>query len=376
MNEIISLRHHLHRNPEISNREFNTSAFIENYFSSLNPSKTVNLGKTGLAFIFDSGTEGEVTVIRAELDALPIEEKSGMPHSSEVYGISHACGHDGHMAILAGLGKMISEYPPQKGKIVLLFQPAEEVEQGARDVVENPLFKEIKPTRVFALHNIPGVPKNHILLRKGSFAAASMGVTAKLYGKTSHAAEPENGISPVNAIAEIIKQLQHLKDSKELFKDLILLTVIHVLVGEISFGTSPGYAEIRITLRAYENEDIELLYKETEKIIKTIATSEKLSSEVSISELFPATVNSDDCVSITEEAAKKLGLQYSFNDEPYKWSEDFGYYSEVYNCGFFGLGAGENQPALHNPEYDFPDDIIESGIQIFYNICKIINYNK
>ena len=368
--EIISIRRHLHKHPEISNCEYKTSEYITNYLNNLNPQKTISIQKTGKAFVFNGEQEGPTIVFRAELDALQIQENTDLYYSSVHNNVAHLCGHDGHMAIIAGLAKKISEKPPKKGKAVILFQPAEEIEQGAKDVVENYEFIQLNADYIFALHNIPGAEKHKIFLKNGSFAAASKGMTIKLKGKTSHAAEPEKGISPAMAISKIISQLHNLKENKSLFSDFILLTIIHIQLGEIAFGTSPAEAQIMITLRTFENNDMTKLTWQTEQICKEIATEEKLDISFSYNEVFPATVNSAECVELIQKAATENNYEIEYISTPFKWSEDFGYYTEKYKGGFFGLGAGINQPALHNANYDFPDDIIETGINMFYSIYK------
>lgn len=371
--EIVNLRHELHKYPELSNKEYKTSKRIIKFIEKLNPDEMIKLGKTSVAFAFNGKTKGNTVVFRSELDALQIKEQSTIEYRSQNEHIAHSCGHDGHMAILTGLAQKIAENRPLAGRVILLFQAAEEVEQGARDIVENPLFKALKPHAIFALHNVPGFDKHKIILKKGSFASASKGMTIKLSGKTSHAAEPQNGISPATAIAEIIKELHVLKADKTLFKDFILLTIIHIQLGEIAFGTSPGYAEIRITLRAFENKDMELLSAQAEKIVNTIAKAEKLGCEISYNEVFPATVNKDEFVQLVDQSAKTLGLNTEYIENPFKWSEDFGYFTEEYEACYFGLGSGKNQAPLHNPDYDFPDEIIETGIKMFYQIYKSIH---
>ncbi|MGZ2368391.1 amidohydrolase [Ancylomarina sp. YFZ004] len=371
--KIIKLRHELHQYPEVSNNEYKTSERIEDFIKTLLPDEIINLSKTGKAFIFKGKEAGKTIVFRAELDALPILEKSSLPYASTNKNVSHVCGHDGHMAILAGLAQKLANETPKYGKIVLLFQPAEEVEQGAKDVIEDAAFVAIQPDYIFALHNIPGIKKHNIVIKSGSFSAASKGMTIKLFGKTAHAAEPENGISPANAISRIINQLHLLKENKSLFKDLALLTIIHIQLGEISFGTSPGYAEIRITLRSFDNEDMALLTAHSEKIIYEISKAENLECRISYSEEFPASVNNNESLNYVEESARQNNLVIETIEHPFKWSEDFGYYSQYYKSCLFGLGSGISQPPLHNPDYDFPDEIIESGINMFYSIYKKIN---
>ncbi|MEN8121103.1 MAG: amidohydrolase [Bacteroidota bacterium] len=372
--KIIELRQELHQNPEVSNNEYRTASRILDFTEELKPDEIIKLGSTGLAFVFKGKNKGKTLMFRAELDALPILESNNFDYISVNHGVSHSCGHDGHMAIIAGLAQKIANNRPEKGKVVLLFQPAEEIEQGAKDVVEDPNFKKIEPDYIFALHNIPGIEKHKILLKTGSFAAASKGMTIELTGKTSHAAEPEEGINPVVAISEIIKKLKNLINDKKQFKDFSLLSFIYIRMGEISFGTSAGKAKIGITLRAFENCDMDLLTEKSEQIIKNICKKEKLEYNINYDEIFPATVNYKKCVTIIERASKENNYIVDYIEKPFKWSEDFGYYTEKYKSGFFGLGSGINQPALHNPEFDFPDDIIETGVKVFCSIYKKVNF--
>ena len=370
MDHLTSLRHTLHKYPEISNNEYQTAERITEFIKKYKPDDIIKLGNTGRAFVFNSKKPGKTLMFRAELDALPIREENNIPYISQNKDIAHACGHDGHMTIMAGLAERISNTPPIKGRAVILFQPAEEVEQGARDVVENPIFKKFEPDYIFALHNIPGIPKNKILLKHSTFASASKGLTIKLIGKTSHAGEPENGINPAVAISEIVRQTNKLVNNRSNFKDLTISTFIHIKLGEISFGTSPGYGEIRMTLRAFENQDMEFLSNSIEDIIRTICDKEKLGFDLEYSEVFPATVNDRECVEIIVGAADRNKLDIEYLEKPFRWSEDFAYYTENYKGGFFGLGSGIDQPPLHNPDFDFPDDIIESGINMFFEIYK------
>jgi amidohydrolase len=373
--KLIALRQELHRYPEVSNNEYATSIRIVDFIEVYQPDEILKLGETGLAFVFKGEREGKTVVFRAELDALPIQEKSELAYASRHANVGHLCGHDGHMAIIAGLAQRISESRPRHGKVVLLFQPAEEVEQGAVDVLKHEKFKSLEPDYLFALHNVPGIDKHKIILKTGSFAAASKGLTVKLTGKTSHAAEPQDGISPADAIAAIIPQIHALRDNKTLFKDFILLTIIHIQLGELSFGTAPGYAELSITLRTFENEDMLLLTSKVENLIAEIAQKEKLEYQFSYTEVFPATVNTEECVQMVAQAANRLNLEKHQIDKPFKWSEDFAYFAEKYSTCYFGIGAGKEHPQLHNPDYDFPDDILDTGVDLFYAIYERFQCN-
>src|SRR5690554_875658 len=288
--DIINLRRTLHRYPELSNQEYETSRRISAFMEKMEPDEEISISKTGKAFVFNGKEPGETVVFRCELDALPIHEKSqNLAHRSLHEGVAHLCGHDGHMAIIVRLGQWISQNRPQKGKAVLLFQPAEENELGAKDVVESAEFHALAPDYVFALHNIPGAPLNSLLVKTGSFSAASCGLTINLEGRTSHAAEPQNGINPYTTATKIIREILDIAANKVGFESHIIATLIYIRLGEIAFGVSPASLEMGITLRAYENEDLELLCQKAEETIAKFAEQGEVEATFSYSEVYPAT---------------------------------------------------------------------------------------
>ncbi len=376
LDKIIELRHTLHKYPELSDNEILTSERIATFLSQYKDTEIIRgIGGNGLACIFKGQKQGPSILFRCDLDALPIEEINDLDYKSLKKGVSHKCGHDGHMAIVAGLADLFSKKTPEKGQVVLLFQPAEENGQGAFRVVNDKKFKKIKVDYAFALHNLPGFPKGEIILRDGTFAAASKGMIIKLTGKTSHAAEPENGNSPVIAMTDIIKQLNDLPKKEGYFSDFTLLTIIHAQLGEIAFGTTPGNAVVMATLRTFSNDDMERLTKQSEFLANKIAKKHKLKLDISYVEEFPAIVNNNEMVKIIESAVITAKLSYHYKATPLRWSEDFAHFTERFKGAIFGLGAGEKQPQLHNPDYDFPDDIIETGVKVFHNIYqKIVNF--
>ncbi|MEX2478565.1 MAG: amidohydrolase [Gracilimonas sp.] len=371
LQDFINLRRTLHRYPELSKQEFETSKRISQFMQQFDPDEEIPVAGTGKMFVFDGEEPGETIVFRCELDALPIQERSpNLAYRSSIDGVAHLCGHDGHMAIIAYLGKLISENRPKKGKVVLLFQPAEETDLGAKDVVQSPEFHALSPDYMFALHNIPGVTKNKVLIKEGSFAAASCGITIRLKGRTSHAAEPEKGNPPYPAATKIIEQVQELTRTKKEFKDHVISTLIYIRMGEISFGVSPSDLEMGITLRAYENEDLELLCSKVENIVQDIARAFDLAYSHSYSEIYPAAVNARECVQIVNNSVERLDYELEEISNPNNWSEDFAYFTATNKGAQFGFGSGEQTSNLHDPEYDFPDDIIEPAARLFFDIYK------
>lgn len=297
-----------------------------------------------------------------------------LEYASKSKGVAHVCGHDGHMSILAGLAKHVAENPFEKGKMILLFQPAEETGQGARQLVkEKGFIDQLKPDFVFALHNLPGFSLHSVVLKKETFCWASVGLTARLTGVASHAAEPEKGISPAIAIAKIIEKILHIQAQKHLFSDEIIITIIHAKLGEKAFGTSPGNAEICATLRCANNEDMKLLKSAVLKNLEEICKREKLSLEYDWIEEFLAVENDSESVDIIKNAALNSGLEMQPLEKAFRWSEDFSWFTNSYKGALFGLGSGNNQPNLHNPNFDFPDKIIPSGVKLFRAIYEEIN---
>lgn len=373
LNKIIELRHELHKFPELSDNEFLTSERIANFLSGYKNTELIRgIGGNGIACIIKGKADGPSVLFRADLDALPIDEMNDIEYKSTEKGIAHKCGHDGHMAIIAGLADLFSKNPPERGQVVLFFQPSEENGQGAYRVINDAKFKMIKVDYAFALHNLPGFPKGNIILSDETFAAASKGMIIKLTGKTSHAGEPENGNSPAVAMADIIKQLNDLPNKKGLFSDFTLLTVIHARLGEVAFGTTPGYAEVMSTLRTYTNEDMHKLTLACEDIAKENAQKSNLKLEIEYVEEFPATVNDQEMVQCIERASGKAGIEYQYLKNPFRWSEDFAHFTRKFKGALFGLGSGTDHPQLHNPDYDFPDEIIKNGVNVFFEIYNQI----
>jgi amidohydrolase len=369
--ELIQLRKKLHTMPEVAFEEKNTNKEILNFFSALQPDQTITqLGGTGLAFIFKGEKPGKRLLFRCELDALPIEDLKKSPYQSQILGKGHLCGHDGHMAIICGLGEKLAENRPESGEVILLFQPAEETGDGAKAVLADPRFKQIKPDFAFALHNLPGYPLHQVVMRKGTFAAGSTGMTISLTGKTSHSAHPEAGINPAQALAKLIQELPGLAKQSAGFA---LLTLIHAELGSLAFGTSAGKGSLSMTLRAYDQQDLDGLIERVKQKARAVANSESLKVDFGFVEQFAVSVNDPSLYSIVEKVTQNLALSLIDKPEPFRWSEDFGLFSQACPAFLFGLGAGEDCPQLHEGAYDFPDELIETGVWIFEGVARRIN---
>lgn len=375
--ELIAFRKILHQNPELSNQEQATAARILEEFQAFSADEVITgLGGTGLAFVFNGAQSGPTTLIRSELDALHIEETNDFEHRSKVMGVSHKCGHDGHMSIVTALGAELATHRPQKGRVVLCFQPAEETGMGAIQMVQDPRFSDIAPDYAFALHNYPSLELGKVAVRAGTFNCASRGMIIHLKGKTSHAAHPENGISPANAMCHIIQELNGLPANVAQATSLgrNWVTVIHAKLGEVAFGTSPGDAVVMVTLRSETNEGMQTLVAHAERFSQAIAARENVSISFEYDDVFQASVNSQQGCDLVVSACDNTQTPFALLDEPMRWSEDFGQFTATAKEGaMFALGAGHTSPQLHNPDYDFPDGLIPVGRDLFLDIIRQLN---
>ena len=369
--ELTSFRRELHRTPELSGEEAETAGTICGALTELAPDEIISgVGGHGVAAVYDSGMEGPTVLFRAELDALPIEEASGTDWSSEIPRKAHLCGHDGHMTILLALARLLSRRRPQTGRCVLMFQPAEEDGSGARAVVADPKFRNIRPDWAFAIHNEPGLPFGYVGIRPGLINCASRGLAISLTGRTSHAAEPELASSPVAALPEMLAALDDLGDGGDLDDAFRLSTITHINVGEATFGITPGDATIFVTLRAGRDEAVTELQHAAERVISRLSDDHGFICGFEVHDDFAASMNDPEAVIKVCDAMEDLGIPFGEKGVPMRASEDFGAFGQTAKAAMLCLGPGEQHVALHQPEYDFPDDLIPVGARIFERILR------
>lgn len=368
--ELIELRHRLHSHPEVSGSEYHTSYEIHEFIKKYPPDEmVVPLAKTGAAYSYKGKKPGPTILLRADIDAIKVSELNKSHYKSIQHGVSHLCGHDGHTTILCGVGKALSLNRDFCGTVILLFQPAEETGKGALAVLNDPNFKKFKPNYIVGLHNVPGYPKNSVLVRQGVFASASKGMEIKLFGRSAHAAYPETGLSPTLAIAELIVQFTD-AIKNETFQEKTLLTIVHAALGDLSYGVAPGYAELHATLRSTGNTEMNQLEHWCQNTVRIIAAKYRLQHQIKWHDEFVATENDPYLVDILCNVIDQQKLTKTDLSEPFRWSEDFGYYGPHIKSLYFGIGAGMDCAPLHDPNYDFPDELIETGIQVFIGLLN------
>ncbi len=364
LNRLIKLRRNLHSRAELSGKEEQTAETLLIFLKHQHPDLLVtSMGGHGIIAVYKGEIPGNTIMLRCDMDALPILEDTELSHRSVTSGVSHKCGHDGHMAIMAGVASRLKENRPACGTVILLFQPAEETGMGAARVIDQ---LEYQPDFCYALHNLPGFPMGEIITRHGSFASASKGMIVNLTGKSSHAGEPLKGITPAPAVASLISYFGRISQ----YSEGVFITLIHATIGEISFGTSPANATVMATLRASTTAEMNELSQNTVREVTRIADEKNLKLKISWAEEFPATENADIPNRIILQAAKQLGINCITLKKAFPWSEDFGHFTQKYQGALFGIGAGLDTPPLHSPDYDFPDQLIPIGINVFNVIIE------
>lgn len=368
---LTALRHDLHRRPEVSGEEEQTAARIVAELQSLGADRIwTGLGGHGIAAEFTGTEDGPTVLLRCELDGLPIREISDLPYKSEVEGKGHLCGHDGHMVSMLGVAMRLGQRSAT-GRVILLFQPAEETGAGAQAVIDDPRWPEIKPDYAFAYHNVPARPLGEIGVRAGSGNCASRGMQILLEGKSSHAAAPEDGLSPAAAMAALMTALPALSHGVIGDDDFALATLTHANLGEPTFGIAPADGELRVTLRCMTNERMEQL------IAAALALVEKhcdgLRTELHWHDIFRSVTNDEGATAIATEVAREQGHTLNNMALPMRWSEDFGRFGDDgAKAAMLYVGSGEDCPQLHNPDYDFPDALLPTVIDQFGGIVQKI----
>lgn len=366
---LITLRGSLASCPEVAGAEVMTSTIIEHFLHSYAPDKLfTHLGGYGIAAVYEGHDPGPTVMLRCELDGLPVEEADKSQWLAPEATIAHRCGHDGHMAIVAGLAPLLHRARPKCGRVVLLFQPAEETGAGARAIIGDPNFEKIRPDYAMTLHNLPGFPRGHIVYRRGTFASASVGMRVRLLGQASHAAEPEHARSPANAVRHLLSELPAL--SRVTDNPYCMLTLTHAQLGLMSFGLTPGEATVCATLRSASAMGLQSLQREAEQCVRDCAMSERLFAEVEWVQEFPATENDDAMVDALERICLDTGIIASKIPQPFRWSEDFGHFSSICPTLHFGLGIGEHAPGLHQPDYAFCDETILVAVSAYHEMLK------
>ncbi len=272
---------------------------------------------------------------------------------------------------MCGLAETLAKRRPAKGKVYLLFQSAEEDGSGALAMLNDPGFSAFKPDMAVALHNFPGYKKHQIIIKEGLITAAVIGLSLRLQGKTSHASQPEYGLNPALAVADLLKASDGYNLNDPTAENFQLVTPIYTRVGSsAAYGVSAGDAEVQFTLRAWDDVRLEKLQSSIISLAKNICATHKLELGHETSDHFHANINDLAITELVKQAATESGHAVIKLPEPLKGGEDFGLFTSRFPCCMFLLGAGQDTPAVHNPDYDFPDELIETGVSVFEAVVR------
>ncbi len=369
LEKIIALRHQLHAHPELPMEEVWTRNHLMDFLKQNTKNlEIVDCGRWFYAMYRAENPRGTIG-FRADFDALPIEESlPDLPYASTVPGVSHKCGHDGHAAALAGFALEVDQEGADQN-VVFLFQHAEETGSGAIETVDT--LTKLGIDEFYAYHNHTGPqPKYSIVLHNGIAQCASTGMTIAMTGTVAHASMPETGVSPAIPLARLACALPALSDPAQ-YRGLVLCTIVQIDVGKKAFGVAPGYGELSLTARAEYEAELEVLLEKIRALAREIAGESGLELEITYADPFPETRNDDRCAGKVRAAAQALGLTLCELYEPRRGSEDFGHIIKAIPGCLFRIGDGPDCPPTHTYLFDFPDEILETAVDMFRTILSL-----
>ncbi len=373
----VEIRHDLHRHPEVGYEEVYTNAVVCKELTRLGIEFKSGYGRgTGVVAMIHGGKgSGPCVGLRADMDALPIEEETGAEYASTIPGKMHACGHDGHTAVLLGAAAILKENAHRfKGTVKLLFQPAEEGLLGAEQMVREGVLQNPKVEAIFGLHGWPGLKVGMVATRKGAIAASADFFQITVTGKGGHAAAPHNSVDPVVCAAAMIQSLQTIVSREADPTDASVVTVSSMAAGS-AFNVIPEHAELKGTIRALNKERRKAAISSLERICKGIAAAYRCEVSFGYSGATPPTVNDGAMADfVAQIATATVGERgYVWAPKPGMWGEDFSFYLEQVPGCFFLLGVQphdrDSYPMLHNPKYDFTDAAVPVGIRMMTELA-------
>lgn len=361
--EIIQWRHYIHQHPELSFEEVNTSQYVADLLESFGNIDVSSPTKTSVLGVLKGAKKGRSVAYRADMDALPIEEATGLSFSSEVEKTSHACGHDAHTAMLLGTAATLSKMQAEiHGTVYFIFQHAEEIPPGGSiEIVQSEALAGVDA--IFGMHVIPDFPVGHIgLLPNDEASTASDVMELKIIGKGSHGAMPHLGIDPVVIGAEIVTALQTIVSRNVTPGELTVISVGKFQSGDVA-NVIPNVAELAATIRTTSPETRVMVEKRIKTIVKNIVEAHGADYELDYITGYPSVVNSLELNALVEKSATKiLGEDKVFHAPMMTASEDFAHYRAIAPICFSILGVGKG-PANHNPGFNIDESALENGVR-------------
>jgi len=393
MDKVIEWRHDIHQNPELSNREYRTAKKIEAHLRSLDIKVQTKIAYTGVVGLIEGGLPGPTIALRADMDALPVVEKTGLPFASkdktkylgQTVGIMHACGHDAHVAILMGVAEFLAKNKDQlKGNVMLIFQPAEEgppegENGGAKMMLEEGIFETYNPEVIFGLH-VGNGPHGYIGVSSGPAMAAASTYRIKIKGVQAHGSRPWDSIDPIMASAELIQNLNTIVSRR--------INIVNnpavISVGIIRSGTRgniiPEDAEIQGTIRTFDPKLREEIYDEIRQVANGVAlgTGAEITVEFDVGGFYPVTFNDRDLVERLTPSLKQATNNKVYEMTPSTGAEDFSFFSNIIPGMYFWLGVNApgvmEAPGNHSPYFVVDDGALDEGLKALVYLVE--DYSK
>jgi hippurate hydrolase len=365
-------RHDMHANPEIAFREKRTSALVAAQLRALGLQVETGLAETGLVATLSRGEGGRIG-LRADMDALAIEETSALPYRSIVPGLMHACGHDGHTAMLLGAAKQLSRSRNFAGTVHFIFQPAEENEGGARRMLEEGLLDRFPCDAVYAMHNWPSLPAGQFVAHTGPAMAAFDTFEVEIGGRGTHAAMPELGCDPFVPVGQILLALQSIPSRRLSAHEAAVVSVTQVHGGQ-TWNVIPASVTIRGSVRCFSETVREAIEGHFRSAVEAIAAAHGATARIRYERRYPATINSVREAKLAASVAAAMGNAEPAHAtcKPSMASDDFGFLTERLPGAYVWLGSGDEQhrEPLHSPCYDFNDRILETGARYWVRLIE------
>ncbi len=370
--ELKATRQYLHANPELSLEEAETARYVAEKLEGWGYEVTRNVGGHGVVARLKNGTGKKSIGIRADMDALPILEETGLPYASKTPGKMHACGHDGHTTVLLGAAEYLARTRRFDGTVTLIFQPAEEngKPSGAQKMIEDGLFERFPIDAIFGLHNHPGAPEGTILTRSGPMMASSDTVNITIKGKGGHASRPHLTIDPIVVACNLVVSLQTVVSRNIDPTQTAVVTVGTIHAGE-AVNVIPEYAKLALSVRCFEPKIRELLERRITKLARSMADAYDATIEVDYEHGYPVVANSEAETDFARLVAQELiGSDKVATCPLIPGSEDFSYFLERKPGSFLRLGNGMDSAILHSPKYDFADGSLTVGAALWARLAE------
>jgi len=374
LGEMKAWRHELHAHPETAFEEHRTSAFVAEKLTSFGIEVHRGLAGTGVIGVLGNG-DGPMIGLRADMDALHVEEAGNPPYRSQHPGRMHACGHDGHTTMLLGAARMLSQHRAFRGTIIFVFQPAEENEGGARVMVEQGLFEKFPMQSVFGLHNRPGLPLGKMAICSGPLMAALDIFELTVHGKGAHAGMPHMGIDPIVVATQIVNAWQTITSRSVNPVDASVVSVTQIHAGD-TWNVIPASAVLRGTTRSFRDETRNIIEKRMRDIANHTCAAFDVHCELRYERRYPVTVNTPQEARLAQMAAAAVIGADNIDEHPTPsmGAEDFAFMlQEKPGCYvWLGNGSADNGRNLHSPHYDFNDDALPTGVSYWVSLAQTL----